>query len=396
MPFQTDTKPSLDKRSVKMTPVISPEQLKQCKKLLFISPLALGDFLYLKTFLVALKEQNSHIQLDIWLDDNRCDQAQWRLSRSKIIQQWIDSEPAFGQSYGCTDSHTSQQRQIFQAQEAQYDIIICHSASKSAQYSKIARQISPSAFIVSSITKNPYNGLLNKVIFRHSDQVMKLDERSLPSEHHITDRFYSVLRNICGLKMTKENFMPTLKVPDEALQVCQQWLSENFSESLVDGNLVFLNHLSTSTKKDWHLEQLFELVSLMALQNTNNRYIINVTGEKFSEVSKRVAQFATSKQIQIAVFTVKEHFFELPAMISLADIVITVDTAILHFAFATNRPLVSMMRSKKPYWAPPETPTAKVLYATQGQGHVSDIPVEEVFKTLQIMQQHIVINQNQN
>ena len=359
--------------------IISATQLQSCQRMLFMSPLALGDFLYLKTFLIALKAQNPHITLDIWLDDNRCTDTSWRLSRSAILQQWIESEPSFNISYGCTKSTSEHQQQIQQAKQVGYDIIICHSASKSARFSQVARQISAGALIVSSITQQPYKGLFNRLIFRHSDHVVALDTSELGDNHHITDRFYAVFNKICNVTLDKPQFMPTLDVPGHMDGISKQWLVDKFSDANRQGKLFFLNHLSTSTKKDWRLEQLFELIGLLSNEEADGRFIINVTKENFAETSEKVSKFTANTAFQVAVFTVEEHFFELPSLISQSDFVITVDTAILHFAFAAKRPLISMMRSKKPYWAPPASKKSHVLYATEGKGHVSDIDVKTVY-----------------
>lgn len=365
--------------------IVTDEQFKQCQRLLFISPVALGDFLYLKTFLIALKKQYPHIELDIWLDDNRCNTESWRLSRSKILQQWIETEGCFTRSYGCTDSVEASKIQIEQAKKYQYDVIICHSVSKSQQYSKIARLISPKAFIVSSLPKQKAWGLFNPITYRHSDRTFCLKADELPSAHHITDRYENIFRHITGLSLTKAELMPNLIIPAKVEPVTDEWLSSHFSDRNKQGPLIFLNHLSTNPKKDWQLTQLFELIDKITQNGISYRFVINVTQEDFQQVSSLTEDFVQQSQHQVAVFTVKEHFFELPSLIARADFVITVDTAILHFAFAAKRPLLAMMRQKKPYWAPPASKQSHVLYASKGRGHISDISVDTVFKQYQQM-----------
>ncbi|WP_076413178.1 glycosyltransferase family 9 protein [Shewanella sp. UCD-KL12] len=360
--------------------LVSDKQFQQCQRLLFISPVALGDFLYLKTFLIALKQRYPHIELDIWLDDNRCNSDSWRLSRSKILQQWMETEGCFTRSYGCTDSVESRKAQIEQAKGQQYDLIICHSVSKSQQYSEIARTISPNAFIVSSLPKRSAWGLFDKILYRHSDRVFSLNANELASNHHITDRYENIFSHITGLQLAKSELMPELVVPKNVEPITDAWLTEQFDDLSKQGPLIFLNHLSTNAKKDWHLSQLFELIERIAKDDVNYRFVINVTKENYQQVSSSTKEFVQSSKLQVAVFTVQEHFFELPSLIARADFVITVDTAILHFAFAAKKPLLSMMRQKKPYWAPPASPSSHVLYATEGKGHISDISVDTVYQ----------------
>ncbi len=360
--------------------IISKNQLTAAKRLLFISPLALGDFLYIKTFIIALKKQYPHIELDIWLDDNRCNTESWRLSRSKILQQWIETEPAFTRSYGCCSSDKQQQVQILDAQSLNYDLIITHSGSKSEQFSNIAREIGPDAFIVSSIGKSKYFGLFDSFLFRKSDRLFKLKENDLPAKHHITDRYYQLLNRIVGIKLDKDDFMPSLTIPDHVAVTTQNWLKTHFTDNARQGPLIFLNHLSTNSKRDWQEPQLFELIQLIGNKSPDSRFVVNVTKENHTKVSDSVRNNIHLATMQVSVFTVNEHFFELPSMISNADLVITVETAIMHFATASNRPLIAMMRQKKPYWAPPASPSSHVLYAIEGRGHISDISVDTVYQ----------------
>ncbi|MCL1043353.1 glycosyltransferase family 9 protein [Shewanella marisflavi] len=361
--------------------LIPLERLAQAKRLLFISPLALGDFLYLKTFLAALKWQNPHLEVDIWLDDNRNNQDSWRLSRSKIMLQWITAEPAFSRSYGCCDSKAMQDSQIETAKALNYDLVITHSGSKSEQFSQLARRISPKGFIVTSLAKSKFGGLLDAWFFRHSDKTFKIDVDALGEQHHITDRYYQLLHRITGLTMKKQDFMPSLTIAPEFVQTVKDWLTKQFNAS-AQGPVYFLNHLSTNKKRDWHQSQLFELIARITEQSPDSRFIVNSTPENYGALKDAIAQEKQLANSHVAVFTVENNFFELPALIAAADRVITVETAIMHFATASQRPLIAMMRQKKPYWAPPETATSKVLYANTGKGYVSDISVNEVMATL--------------
>ena len=359
--------------------IITSDQLAQCQRMLFMSPVALGDFLYLKTFLVALKQQHPHITLDIWLDDNRCNSDEWRLSRSKILQQWMEAEGAFNLTYGCTDSPQAMQANTEKAKQQNYDIIFCHTVSKSRQYSQLAREISPTAFIVSSIPKKASFGLLNSWFFRHSNATFVLEEALLPTTHHITDRYQLIFNTVTGLSVAATEIMPNMVIPETIIPVTADWLERHFNDPLRQGKLLFVNHLSTNVKKDWPINYLFELIEKIAKADNGQRFIINTTPESYPEVSRETQAFTAKTGLQVVVFTVDKHFFELPSLIARADFVITVDTAILHFAFAAQRPLLAMMRQKKPYWAPPESATSHVMYATQGKGHIADIAVAQVY-----------------
>lgn len=294
------------------------------------------------------------------------------------MQQWIEAETAFTRSYPCCESREQQTLQISKAQALHYDLVITHSGSKSERFSDIARQIAPDAFIVSSIGKSKFAGLVNFWLFRGSNTLFQLDTKKLDINHHITDRYYQLLNQITGIELDKSEFMPDLTIPVSIQASTQSWIEEKFANQQRQGDLIFINHLSTNTKRDWKESQLFDLIQTLGQQSPDSRFIVNVTGEHFAAIKAKIAQQASLKHLQISVFTVNKHFFELPSLIAASSVVITVETAIMHFATASKRPLIALMRQKKPYWAPPTSAQSAVLYADSGKGYVSDISVSDV------------------
>ncbi|SHH72197.1 glycosyltransferase family 9 protein [Ferrimonas marina] len=374
-----------------MTPPLIPAQrMSQAKRMLVMAPFALGDFLYCKTFLAALKQNNPELILDIWFDDGRNNQDAWRLSRSRIIEQWIEAEPAFELAYGCCDFVESQRAQIQRAAEQPYDLLLSLPNSKPWRYAKIARQIAPEAFYVCGTADNKSVGLWTRWQLRSADALYTLTDKMLPAEHHITDRYYHLVSEVAGVELSRAQYLPSMQLPESYPIGAQQWLQEKFGEA--PGTLFFLNHLSTAPRKNWQPEQMLELVQRLAEAEPSRRFVLNVTGEHFEPMQAAVAEFLKSHQARVAVFTVDQHFFELPAMISQADFVVTVDTAIMHFATAFGRPLVAMKRDKKSYWTPQASAASQVLVA-KGNGAVSDISVADVLETVNTMVRTLALGQ---
>ncbi|WDE11314.1 glycosyltransferase family 9 protein [Thalassomonas haliotis] len=370
-------------------PLISPQQFQQAKRLLFMSPLALGDFLYLKTFLGKIKTEYPHLELDIWLDDNRNNRQSWRLLRSRTIEQWIEEEKDFTRSYGCCDSPGRQRQQINLAQKLNYDLVIIQGGNRGRHYSALARDISPYAFIAAYKGGSRYYGLLDTWDFRHSDKTYQLNKKTLPENYHVTDRYYQIMRAIAGITLMPADLMPVLKLPQLPLSYAIDWLTKQFSDPLRQGPVIFLNHLSTDKKRDWQQKQLFALIAQIGQSNPETRFIINIIKEHRDEISRAVRSSPELQPFQVAVFTAESHFFELPSLIARADLVITVETAIMHFAAATGRPLIAMMRQKKPYWAPPASKTTRVVYTGKKSEHISDIKVDKIMRAVIAMQKQL-------
>ncbi|MGB2102628.1 MAG: hypothetical protein ACPHTF_02860 [Porticoccaceae bacterium] len=59
-------------------------------KLLYMTHLALGDYLYQGPFLKALALSQPNIQLDIWIDDCRQKKKSWHTGRSQSLVQSSD------------------------------------------------------------------------------------------------------------------------------------------------------------------------------------------------------------------------------------------------------------------------------------------------------------------
>ncbi|WP_281560800.1 glycosyltransferase family 9 protein [Thalassomonas sp. RHCl1] len=370
-------------------PLISSQQFQRAKRVLFMSPLALGDFLYLKTFLGKIKAEYPHIELDIWQDDNRNNNQSWRLLRSQTIEQWIQAETDFTRSYGCCDSAARQRQQINRAQKLNYDLIIIQGGNRGRQYSALAREISPDAFIATYKGSSRYYGLLDKWDFRHSDKTCQLNKKALPENYHVTDRYYQIIQAISGITLTSPEMMPTLNLPPLSVSRASTWLMKQFSAPARQGPVIFLNHLSTDKKRDWQQKQLFELIYQLGQLNPDTRFIINITQDHLEEISKAVQSSPELQPFQVVVFTAQSHFFELPSLIAQADLVITVETAIMHFAAATKRPLIAMMRQKKPYWAPPASKTTQVVYTSKKKDHISDIDVDVIVKAVNAIQKEL-------
>ncbi|QUN05864.1 glycosyltransferase family 9 protein [Shewanella yunxiaonensis] len=358
--------------------VIDKALLLKAQKLLVMSPFALGDFLYIKTFLEAVKQQYPHLQIDIWLDDDRNDKQVWRLARSHIMQQWIEAEPAFGNMWGCCDSPVQQQRQIAQAAQQGYDIIVTLPQSRGKRYLSIARKIAPAALLVAGPCQSFLAKRLGFWFYRKANARFAPDIRLLPQDHHITDRYYQWAHGIFGIELAGSALLPSLRPDKPYLTAAQQWIAQHFPNQ--SGPLVFLNHLSTDHRRDWSIGQLFALIDTVN-QRRQSRFILNVTGEKQQEIQQAVSQLPTALQSQIAVFTVSGHFFELPAMIACSDLAISVETSIMHFAGALKVPLIALMRQRKPYWAPPKSALSTVIYAADN-GYVSDIAVQQVMDVI--------------
>jgi ADP-heptose:LPS heptosyltransferase len=82
------------------------------------------------------------------------------------------------------------------------------------------------------------------------------------------------------------------------------------------------------------------------------------------------------------LFSAEENFFQLPAMLQLCDLIISVETAVMHLANAVGVPVLALMRQKNPEWAPIDEENSTVITTVKRSEWVDAIPVERVLKQL--------------
>ncbi len=340
-----------------------------------MSPLALGDFLYLNPFLKALKEAHPQWVIDLWFDDGRGSTETWRLARSRLLTQWMETESTYGKLFGCTASRRELREAIQEASREAYDQILVLNQSKVFHYLQVARAIQPKARVTCAMSRIPWwMPLLRK--FLGKPEVL-YRPRPLPKDHHISNRYHALVEDLFGITLPPEERMPTLVVPEPHLQQARERLAAAFPRQ--EGRLILLNARSTNPRRDWRPDQVTDLVSRIASEEAAH-FILTAAPEHLAELEALLESWPRSLRDRALPFSAQSHFFELPALMSHADLVISVETAPLHFAFALQKPLIALMRQKKPYWAPPRNGRSWVLQAPAAHGQVGDISVDAVFE----------------
>jgi ADP-heptose:LPS heptosyltransferase len=69
-------------------------------------------------------------------------------------------------------------------------------------------------------------------------------------------------------------------------------------------------------------------------------------------------------------------------MLRLCDLIISVETAVMHLANAVGVPVLALMRQKNPEWTPIDEERSTVITTVKRREWVDAIPVERVLKQL--------------
>jgi ADP-heptose:LPS heptosyltransferase len=356
-------------------PLISEDILSKTNKVLFITHLAIGDFTYLQNYFKAFSEKYPHIKIDLWIDEVRRTWFFWRWKSLKkySLYDWVSACPFFNKIYTQTYSPFAFRKSLKEANEEQYPVIISLCTLRSKMYARYARCISPKGLIVGVVnTPEDSSEAFNGVILRPQDKEVLKD-------WHITDFYAFYFERLFGLCVPPTKRFPFINIPKKwqpfGRAQLRKWdiLSDDSNKFVV-----FLNSFAKTKKRSWPLDSLIELMIKIKAKNPNLNFyfIVNSTPEEFLMVER----FFSRKEVKnVFVFSAQNNFFELPSLISSVDLVISVETAIMHLATALKIPVVALMRRKTPEWAPYDKENSRIVFAP-GRGWVKAIGVSEVLE----------------
>jgi ADP-heptose:LPS heptosyltransferase len=333
------------------SPFISDERLRAARRLLYMSHLAIGDFIYQGVWLKALKKKYPHLEIDIWFDDCRKKPHSWAAGRNVTLSEWLNTEGDFGELYPIVSDLAERQQEIERARERNYDLIVFIGKNRSEQFAKVARQISGSAFIVAAKSKPLSNPLAKWWHFHRLDAYFDFDQVSRDTGR-VTGLYEQSFGRVFGLTTADTGGRELLatQVESSYLSDAREWVA-----SFAPGEgrrLVFVNHLSTSTKKDYPWTQLREVLLALGRRYDDLAFIVNSPPDKFDETEALINGDSELGELSIHASTASRSFFELPALMSLSDYVISVDTATTHLAASLDKPLVAIMANDLKLWQP--------------------------------------------
>ena len=329
--------------------------------------LAIGDFVYQRAFLHAFKQRHPNLQLDIWIDDCRTRSKSWHVGRNCTLVQWLASEDYIQQIYPIASSAQHRGKLLSDARACHYDLIIFNASQRAEQYAKFARQIGPDAFIIG--TKPNHFSLRSWWYFRQINKYY-LDLPNAPTKHisqHYQDRFHALL----GIKVDEKQRLYPITIPREFQDKADKFLTKSSHQIQ---RTIFINHLSTTIKRDYSWEKLRALLLGLADIHPLSQFIVNTPPAQYAQVCQQLKEDDALRTLDISPFTAT-HFFELPAIINASDLIITVETAIMHIASSLHKKQIVLMRESAKAWAP--LGEAYILY---GGRRVDSIEVSDVLR----------------
>lgn len=363
--------------------IISPASLVKAKKILFITHLAIGDFTYLQNFFAAFARQYPQLSIDLWIDELRrsSNPGEWVFLEKYALYDWAENCAFFHKVYRRTYSPALLQASIREARLEDYSLVVSLATLRPPAYARLARQIAPQAQVVGMRARVRWYAPWDKLSYKAlSDSFEPFHKPA--GGHHITEVYADWFRQLSGLELNPAQRFPTLEIPplwrDLVQNQLQQWRS---SAGATGGKTVFINAYAKTKKRCWPLSSVAELILAMrALPHWREAcFIVNAMPQEFNHAHEVLRSYALSNT---HLFSATDNFFQLPAMLERCDLIISVETAVMHLANAVRVPVIALMRQKNPEWMPIDAANSTVITTGRRSQWVNAITVAQVIGAL--------------
>ena len=308
-----------------------------------MSHLALGDYVYQGALLKQLYDDYPHLSIDVWFDDCRESPKEWAAGRNHILSQWLEHEPHIDRLYPIAQTKAERKKAIERARASGYDAVVFFTTLRSHRFADVALTIADGKPVYGAHETEVLRRIRHRKLFaRLAGQVLLS-----PSENfsHISQFYRHYFEQLVAFKRTPSDYL-RISVPEQYRFRACQWKQQHADSK----SLILLNHLSTTAKRDWRLTQVTEFISEVQQKVAGVHVMINALEHQHEEI--QAALKADGLESDTSLFCAREHFLELPAMLEQADLVVSVETAIMHLAASVGTPCVSLVREQAAQWFP--------------------------------------------
>lgn len=368
-----------------MQQLVPPQVLASVDKVLFITHLAIGDFAYWQNYFVAFSQQYPHIKIDVWVDEVRRTRCFWRWKSLKnySLYDWLETCPFINKVYRATYSPYSYKKSIHAAQQERYSLVISFATLRSYRYAKLARLISPRGFVAGITAKTKFFQLRQKRAYKKMDATLLMQDVVKQPGIHITDIYAQIMELLLGVVVEPGARAPFVALPRKWITFAKlrflKWGIDKRSNAF--GKVFFINAFAKGNKRCWPLPKVFALMTELKQRDQwrDINFVVNVSPEELSSAQKFFNKHSVN---DMYLFSAQHNFFQLPAVISICDAVISVETSVMHLASALKIPVVALMRTKNPEWRPWDETRSFIVYAPNRKSWVKDIEPQQVIEAV--------------
>ena len=365
--------------------LVSADVLARADRILFVAHLAIGDFTYLQACLRAFARTYPHVRIHLWVDERRrtADPAMWPHLQKYALFDWLAACPFIDKVYDRTYSPATFAESVAAARAAEYPIVASLAIVDCHRYARLIRQISPRGIVV-GLTK-PAERVVHLpsrfFAYRKLDGAIPV-YTAADKPDHISAVYAGWFARFFGVDVPPAERLPRMDVPAEWMRAARaQFADWGFAAGRP---VVFLNPYSKSPDRTWPLEFVAALARALRTRPEwrDAGIVVNVVPEALDDARRALTRRADPALAHIRLFSAEDHFFQLPAVMSLCSLVVSVETAVMHLANAVGVPVIALMRRNCPEWAPIDRDNSTVLMVPEMDDWVTSIRVEDVLAAL--------------
>lgn len=375
-----------------MTPLISHEQLSAAKRVLYMTHMAIGDYVYQRVFLQKLAENYPKLSIDLWFDNCINIDNNWNVRRAQTLTEWFQDEDFLHELYPVAASAKEREQLIARATAKNYDLIVFSVDMGCELYADIAVKIANKKAFVAGTLISPLKDFFRKIKAFRACNTFYIAPNTLSQRRreHITALYQYRFKKLFGLSTTHEETRPRMQIPKTWRDTMQTWLIQEKETHNAIGSTLFINYLASNIKRNWSLSQTIDLIIAWNKTHPHWTYIINSPPHELPIIEMALQSETALQDIHIIPFSAQHHFYELPALIQLSDHVFSVETAIMHLASALDIPQTVLIRRQAKTWAPWPDKKTQVIFTRRNQRYIKDITVVEVLERMEAAMKKIV------
>ena len=356
--------------------------LNSSDRVLFIVHLALGDFTYLHNFFAAFAKAYPSISVHIWVDELRrtSDKSKWPGLKRYALYDWLRACPFVSKLYDRTYSSEGLDESIMEAKKERYSVVVSLATLRPHGYARLARTISPSGFLVGLRKKTGLFQWHHHFGYRHLDAVIPDFKPKKENQYHVTDMYAHWFKEIADVELAAVDHYPKLEIPIEWLEKAKHQLRE-LGFDCPQGRIVFINPFAKTKKRCWPLINVIKLIEEMRHLPTweGASFLVNAMPQDIDRVKALIKEYSLR---DTEPFSAEANFFQLPAMLAQCELIISVETAVMHLANAVHVPVIALMRQKNPEWVPIDRENSTVIIAEGKSDWVDTISIQQVLDAL--------------
>lgn len=368
-----------------MQQLVPQDLLAKSDKILILGHFAIGDFVYFQNYLMAFAQQYPHLKIHVWVDEVRRTSCFWRWKNLKkyALYDWLDTCPFIHKLYRETYSPGTLKKSIKEAQNEHYPIVVTVATLRSANYALLAREIGQKSFVVGLKQKTNCFQFLKRWRYKKLDASLCIDQLTLPVGYHVSDTYAQWFERLFGVIVAPSARAPFIQVPRKWITYAKlHFLKYGIDKKTKEfGKVIFINAVAKSKKRDWPLEKVLQLVTALKQDDQwgDVSFLVNVMPEDYHRVRAFFNQHSINN---LYLFTAAYNFFQLPAVLSICDLIVSVETSVMHLASALKIPVVALMRTKNPEWVPWDSSRRVIVWADKRNDWVNDIAVDVVLQEI--------------